>query len=442
MSITTDPHDKLHETNGTSANLSQPRILAVGDAVAPTGFARVTESILERLCFKYKFFHLGLNYKGDPHDLKWKVYPAGLNGDPYGMNRLEELIRKIRPHLIFLIGDLWTLMQYAGILARLSDRPPAVAYFPVESDPVEPSTMVYLLPAIDHLVTYTRFGEREVQRAIDIARGLKPDLPARPLSVIGHGVDRQVFFPLLGGNQLAESRLAARKTLFSNRPDLHDAFIILNANRNQPRKRIDATMEAFALFSKDKPGNVKLYLHMARQDQGWDIQCLADRFNIRERLIVTREDNELCDLTTALLNQVYNACDVGINTSSAEGWGLVSFEHAATGAAQIVPRHTALTELWEDAAEFVEPSFSVISEQILTRAYFASPQDIAGAVQHLYEDPNHRRHLASAAYRRACEPRMDWSTLARQWDQIFLSQLRQLNPRPISGQSPTMLQRG
>ncbi|MDB9424101.1 glycosyltransferase family 4 protein [Microcystis aeruginosa CS-564/01] len=433
MSIITDPHYKLHRTKGGAANLSQPRVLVVGDAVAPTGFARVTESILERLCSKYEFFHLGLNYKGDPHDLKWKVYPAGLNGDPYGMNRLEELIRKIHPHLIFLIGDLWTLMQYAGILARLSDRPPTVAYFPVESDPVEPRTMVYLLPAIDHLVTYTHFGEREIQQAINIACALKPDVPTRRLSVIGHGVDRQVFFPLLGSNQLTESRLAARKILFSNRPDLHDAFIILNANRNQPRKRIDTTMEAFALFSKDKPENVKLYLHMARQDQGWDIQCLADRFNIRERLIVTREDNELCDLSPALLNQVYNACDVGINTSSSEGWGLVSFEHAATGAAQIVPRHTALTELWEDAAEFVEPSFSVISEQILTRAYFTSPQDIASAMQHLYEDPNHRQHLSLVAFQRACEPRMDWSNLAIQWDQIFSSQLRQLTHQPVSG---------
>jgi len=38
------------------------------------------------------------------------------------------------------------------------------------------------------------------------------------------------------------------------------------------------------------------------------------------------------------LNLLYNACDVGLNTASSEGWGMVSFEHAATGAAQIVPR--------------------------------------------------------------------------------------------------------
>jgi len=31
------------------------------------------------------------------------------------------------------------------------------------------------------------------------------------------------------------------------------------------------------------------------------------------------------------LNIVYNACDIGINTSVREGWGLVSFEHGGYG---------------------------------------------------------------------------------------------------------------
>src|ERR1700753_1257732 len=97
------------------------------------------------------------------------------------------------------------------------------------------------------------------------ARCAAPELPASDIAIIGHGVDTQAFHPLPGG------RRAARERLFPGQSDLHDAFIVLNANRNQPRKRIDLTLEAFATFAQGKPANVKLYLHMARQDTGWDI---------------------------------------------------------------------------------------------------------------------------------------------------------------------------
>lgn len=418
----TTPEDRvdLTETPG------RPKVLVVGDAVAPTGFARVLQCVLERLRGRYEFHQMGINYWGDPHDLAWKIYPAGLHGDGRGLNRLAGLVEKLRPDLIFIMADLWQLMQYAGILARLPNRIPAIAYFPVESDPVEPKAMVHLLQGIDHLVTYTGFGAKEVERAVLQARTTHPELPARPLSVIGHGVDQRVFFPLAGSRpeQLAEGRLAARTLLFDRRPDLRDAFIVLNANRNQPRKRIDVTIEAFALFSADKPDTVKLYLHMARQDVGWDIQRLAERFNVLDRLIVTRNDDEHNEVCNSRLNHIYNACDVGVNTSSSEGWGLVSFEHGATGAAQIVPRHTSLTGLWEDAAELVEPSYSVISEQILTRAYFTSPRDVAQAMQHLYEDPARRQRLSEAAIRLTSQPRMNWDNIAGQWDQVFSAHLR------------------
>ena len=58
-------------------------------------------------------------------------------------------------------------------------------------------------------------------------------------------------------------------------------------------------------------------------------------------------------LTEQQINLLYNACDVGINTSMGEGWGLISFEHGATGAAQIVPAHTSFIENWTGAADLL-----------------------------------------------------------------------------------------
>jgi len=404
------------------------RILVIGDAVAPTGFARVLHSIFDRLSQKYEVHHLGVNYSGDPHDSSWKIYPAG---DARGFHRIAPLIAKLQPQLIFSLGDLWVSMQIAGIVARLDTKIPAVAYFPVESDPVEPDAMVHLLRGSDVLVTYTSFGASETNLAIQRAREAHPDLPVRELLIVPHGVDRRVFYPLESGGPGAHkrSRLAARERLFPGRADLRDAFIVLNANRNQPRKRIDVTMEAFAVFARDKPAGVKLYLHMARQDAGWDIQRLAKRLGIADRLLVTKDTNEYPSESVEQLNLIYNACDVGVNTSCAEGWGLVTFEHAATGAAQIVPRHTSQIELWEGKAELVGPQFSLTTENILTKAYHVMPADVAAAMQRLYTDPEHCRRLGDAALHRTSEARFDWDHIAARWDQIFSSALIR-QPKP------------
>jgi D-inositol-3-phosphate glycosyltransferase len=60
------------------------RILIVGDAALPTGFARVVEGIFKPLAAKYEIRQLGTNYLGDPHGYSWKVYPAELGGDRWG----------------------------------------------------------------------------------------------------------------------------------------------------------------------------------------------------------------------------------------------------------------------------------------------------------------------------------------------------------------------
>ena len=64
--------------------------------------------------------------------------------------------------------------------------------------------------------------------------------------------------------------------------------------------------------------------------------------DLGDRVHVSRDEFSNDDL-----NRLYGACDVGVNTSCGEGWGLVSFEHALTGAAQVVPRNSVCEELWE-----------------------------------------------------------------------------------------------
>jgi glycosyltransferase involved in cell wall biosynthesis len=129
------------------------------------------------------------------------------------------------------------------------------------------------------------------------------------------------------------------------------------------------------------------------------------------------------------LNLAYNAADVGLNTANGEGWGLISFEHAATGAAQVVPRHSACAALWEGAAELVEthdvgvPSYGLLAMRAVT------VDGVAAALERLYADPAHLRRQSLAAYQNATRPEYRWDRIAEQWCAVFDDVLSQ---RPVA----------
>ena len=158
---------------------------------------------------------------------------------------------------------------------------------------------------------------------------------------------------------------------------------------------------------------------MATEDTGWNVLILAKRYGIFDRLIMTQADNSRPTFSDEQLNFLYNACDIGINTTTGEGWGMPSFEHAATRAAQIVPRHTSLADLWKDAAEFIDPVMTLTYPGNLTHAHFVTPEGVAAALQRLYEDREHREALADAAFRKATRPEFNWDSIATKWRRLF-----------------------
>lgn len=402
---------------------AKPRILIIGDAVAPTGFARVIRSIFEPLHHDYELHQLATRYDGGTHNYSWKLYSPGKGEHRYGFSRIVPLIAEIQPALVFLLYDIPFQVPYLEQLRKAAPQPKIVFYSPVEAGPIAPE-IIQRLRGVSRYVVFTEYGRGEIETALESVREQDPAFQFPALDVVPHGIAAEKFFPLpVSSSSTDESiparRLEARRLLKLDDPQHLNAFIVLNANRNMPRKRIDLTMQGFALFAKDKPANVKLYLHMATEDTGWNVLILARRYGIFERLIMTQADNSRPTFSDEQLNLLYNACDVGISTATGEGWGMVSFEHAATRAAQIVPRHTSLADLWEGAAEFVEPVTTLTYPGNLTHAHLVSPEGVAAALQRLYENREHREALAEAAYRNATRPEFNWSAIAAQWRRLF-----------------------
>lgn len=400
-----------------------PTVVVVADAHCPTGFSRVAHSIIAELVPSFKVHHVGLNHRGPTARTPWRIYRGTRPADPFGLTTLTKVLRRTRPDIVLVINDIWVAAQYVRAIQRSPHPSKVVLYTPIESDPIEPESIERLAAIAHTWVTYTEFGARELQAALDALESA--DRLRRPprLSTIPHGVDSRSFHPVGAFDERGRrDRSEARRRFFGGANVPADSFIVLNANRNQPRKRIDTTIEGFALFARDKPSTVSLYLHMAREDAGWDVLLLARRFGVLDRLVVFPR-NRLPNLPIEQLNLLYNACDVGINTSVAEGWGLVAFEHAATGAAQIVPDHTTQSELWRGHGIALPPAYVTTSEQLLTNAYHVSPESLAAALDELYADRTRLQAISRSSYDNAVRPAYRWTTIGAQWRDLLASAL-------------------
>ncbi len=409
-------------------------ILVMADAVASTGFARVTHGIFENLLDRYDVHILGVNFRGDPHDYKAKIYPAmqaNNPGDIYGFGRIKALVNAVQPKLIFILNDIWVHALYMEHLQPYMEAGgKVILYSPIDSKPINHQWIAAILNA-DKFIVYTQFAKEVIDTSIQswrdkVESGNVPDeeLRFKNVEVVPHGVDTTIFYPLpdsvdKAGRVVLPGRLNAKRQVYPNQEDFLNSFIVLNANRNQPRKRIDLTMKGFELFAKDKPDNVKLYLHMGVEDMGWNILALAERYNIDHRLIISGNTNNIPAVSDERLNLIYNACDVGINTSIGEGWGLVSFEHAATGGAQIIPRHSSGPEIWGDSVGYLEPQFTLVSDKILTEGVYINPDSVADTLQKLYDDPLYLDEMQEKAYRITKQDKYTWKSVADRMDKIF-----------------------
>ena len=399
---------------------SRTTILLVGQAAQKTGLARVTLAIADHLARDYDFHVLGI----DCFDLSGSALTENgwtLHGNPFGYDvfaelRLTELVDQIHPKIVVLYNDLWVIHRYFERLGNASSRILTVGYCPIDGRILCPD-FVSSICSLDSLVVFTEFGRNAVMDCASNLHLTKQD-PFRSVAVIPHGIDTQVFYRWPTPEvDIPTQRLEARQTLFPRLPDLWDGFWVLNANRNQPRKRLDLTLDGFALFAANKPDSVRLYLHTGLNELGTNILKYAQSLGIAERLIVTKRQDDHPDLETLELNLVYNACDVGVNSATGEGWGLISFEHAATGAPQIVPRHSACAELWDGAAELLNPQGSTFDG--LLEGHLISAYDLADALERLYTDRVHYQRVGRAGYERATNKKYGWEQVSHSWRILF-----------------------
>lgn len=401
----------------------KPKLLWCGDIVAMTGFARVTENVLSRIKDNFEIVVLGNNWWGDPTPLQaeYKMYPSSnrFQQAPFGEERIREIIEKEKPDVVFTINDMWIINEQYRRIEDLhkEGRFKFVGYAPMDSY-AWTGCLAETANNWDAVISYTEFGAHEFIRG-----GIN-----KPIAVVPHGVTSGQFQPM--------DKLEARKRLGLD----PDAFIVFNGNRNQFRKRIDITIDAFAKFAVDKP-DTRLYLHMGMKDQGWDIMAVFSRAMHRvgldpnNRIILSTNTAQPPNVSVEMLNGIYNAVDVGVNTCKGEGWGLVNFEHAACRVAQVVPDHTSCKEIFDGYGELIRCDHVDVDTNYSREMPCPSIDHLAEILTDLYNDRERLDQVAQKCYDRVTSPQYDWSTVASQFAGIFEEVLKE--PSPVDTQVET-----
>ncbi|NML44257.1 glycosyltransferase family 4 protein [Ramlibacter sp. G-1-2-2] len=391
------------------------RILTVGYGAAGYGFGRVLRALVSAWLPQHEVSHFEMGGAADP-DFPCVVAGRLAPEDRSGFRALAAQAAASQPDLVFLYLEAFPAARAVHALKAAAPAVPVVVYCPIDHEFHVDASLAPLGQA-DRLCVFTDFAARYLEQVLRSLGAFD-----RPTCVVPHGIDLQRFAPL--ASEPASARRMARATLFASRPHLHDAFIVLNANRNQPRKRLDLTIDAFARFARGKE-DAYLYFHAGMRDQGCRLLPHAERRGIAERLLFTRWDAEHPRVTDPHLNLIYGACDVGVNTAVGEGWGLVAFEHAATGAAQIVPDHTGCGDAWRGHALLA--ASTAREDPALGTLHEVDPGALAAQFELLYGNARLRESWSARALEHVRRNGESWPQVAQRFEAIF-SDLRTCAP--------------
>jgi glycosyltransferase involved in cell wall biosynthesis len=250
-----------------------------------------------------------------------------------------------------------------------------------------------------------------------------------PTYNLPHGINTSVYFPI-------PRNLARRYYGFRD-----EEFLILNLNRNQPRKRWDTCMKAMAELVRRRPeAPIKLIVATAIKG-AWDLLELYDR-ELRKRGVdieVGRKHVVFVDspqrMTDREVNMLLNTCDVGINTCDGEGFGLCNFEHAAVGKPQVVTRLGAFPDIFDDqCAALIQPTVAFYldstRDSVGGEALMCNYEDFADALEEYYVDPKKREIHGQRARARIMEL-YRWPAIAEKLRGILLGIVREDRHAPL-----------
>ena len=385
-----------------------------------TGYSKVSHNLLKQISTlspKVKTFHFGFQRHPGRSSVR-KVpegvitYDAAANEDPkeegFGFNKIHEYVEMVGPDVVMIYNDPLIVMRF--IESMKHERGKSSYKLWIYLDQVYEGIAQPLIETIrDHSDRIYCFSELWKKKFLEY--GSFPDV-----RVLEHAVDPTVF------SYMPPSSVASVRTNL-NIPS--DAILFLNANRNSQRKRLDLTLGGFArLLARNptKPYHLLILTNASPQSgafydlqrvfieelkgQGLDVQT-----HVRKLLLIDSSPPNL--MSDEAINQIYNASDIGVNTSDCEGFGLCQLEHMYTGAPQVVTDvGTYSSFLNSNVAEFIPKNGRTYFAGSMPHGLWAptfSMESVADGMEKIIETLEDKRKAVSKYTFKS------WSTVCDSW---------------------------
>jgi glycosyltransferase involved in cell wall biosynthesis len=413
----------------------------------PGGYSKIAHRIANYLAAQpqYEVYYFAIsNYpeqavKRDVHpaikmidvraeEKKLGIIPPGQNNEKFGVDIIEKYMRALKPDVFFLYNDILLVTQHLNRLFNyktvsskiIGHEFKTVVYIDMVYDLEKLDCVMNLDAYSDYLFAFSDYWKKNL---------IRMGVPAEKIGVLHHGLDPYIH---------RVPREQARAALGIPQ----DAFVVLNTNKNAYRKAQDITMDAFMQFFKDNgcDPRIRLYFNCQLESSyGYNLRDLIEILCVKHGLDYKRFVTETFMMLPARqayaededINNMYNACDVGINTCLGEGFGLCNFEHASVGGAQVVSAVGGLVDIFGERsydnngerntkgpyaeqsngskdlatqgpfAELIKPVATLYSVSMLNQnngfAQICRSEDFAASLSRLYRDKEYRDALSDAA---------------------------------------------
>ena len=314
-----------------------------------TGFGKVIKNIVRQVFDeeKYKIDVLGIGYMGDPYlpdqyngkTFMYDVYTpfeVGKQIDLYGSNKLMSFLATGKVDILFILQDTFiiknVMKNILELRTKIKKKFVIIYYYPIDNSFVYPNWITDAVSLVDIPVCYTEFGKKV---------SMKHDSKLRNMDVIYHGTDKNLY------RKWDESLKSSMRTSFWG-PGFDKKFIILNVNRNQPRKDLNRTLCVFAEVKKQIP-EAFLFMLASPADIGGNLIDMGLQLGLKWGEDFMTPDPTKYNPTVGIPEEqivtMYNTSDVCISTTLGEGWGLSLTEAMACGCPVIFPDNTSISEI-------------------------------------------------------------------------------------------------